>query len=787
MSVLDRKLARDLWRLKGQVATIALVLACGIMAMVMMRGTYGSLLRARDAYYTAERFADLFVRVERAPEVVADRLARLPGVARVYTRVVEDVMLPLDDEPDPVPARIVSVPADGFAPLNGVRLVEGRYPSPHAADEAVVLEQFARAHGLHAGDRIPAVLNGSLRQVRVVGLGMSPEYVLAMSGRELLVDERRFAVLWMSRKAVAPIFRLEGAFNDVSLSLEPGASPAAVQLAVDRALAPYGGFHAVARERQQSHYALRGELDNLRNLAVIIPLVFLAVSAFLVNVVISRLVYLERTQIAVLKALGFTDGAVARHYLGLVTLIVALASAAGIASGVWTGGWMMGLYHEFFRLPGGTFRLSADLAALAVGVGLGAATLGALGAVRRVSRMPPAQAMRPPAPLRYRRSLLERLGLGRLLGPAAMMTAREIQRRPIRFLLSTTGIAAGVAIYVMGRFSSDSFDHLMHEQFAREHEEDVVVTFTRPRPARAVGEIAALPGVLRAEGHRAVPVRLHAGSRWRDVPLVGLPYPSRLRHLFHQGRVEVSPPEDGVLMTDRLADALGVRVGDEVRAEILEGTWPTRTIRVAALIDEPFGLQVYARDGWLDRLLREEPRVTSVVAQVDPGASAAVRARLKRMPAVAGSTSTARVRESYEEQTGDSMAIMTLILSLSAAAIAIGVVYNNARISLSLRSRDLASLRVLGFTRGEISAILLGEIAVQVVCGVPLGLWLGYLWSVAYAASIDPEVMHFPLHIEAATYGTAAAIALAAGLVSALLVRRRVDRLDLLAVLKSSE
>ena len=787
MSALDRKMTRDLWRLKGQVATIALVLACGIMAMIMLRGTYGSLVAARDVYYADERFADVFVRAERAPEAVGDRLARLPGVARVYTRVVEDVMLPLEDELDPVPARIVSIPADGVPPLNGLRLVAGRLPGPRAADEAVVLEQFARAHGLEPGDRFPAVLNGNLRRIRVVGLGMSPEYVLAISGRELMVDERRFAVLWMSREAVAPTFRMEGAFNDASIALEPGASEPAVLAAVDRELARYGGFHAVGRDRQQSNYALHGELDNLRSLAVVIPLVFLAVAAFLVNVVISRLVYLERTQIAVLKALGFGDRRIAFHYLGLVALIVALAAALGIALGVWSGRWMTDLYTEFYRFPGGGFRLSGGLVSVTVGIGLAAAVVGALGAVRRVSRMPPAQAMRPPAPLSYRRSLLERAGLGRVLGPAAMMTAREIQRRPLRFALSAAGIAMGVAIFVMGRFSWDSFDHLMDEQFAREHEEDLTVAFIRARPAGAVSEIAHLPGVLRAEGQRAVPVRLRAGSRWRDSVIIGMPEPPRLRHLLDGGRVEVVPPPDGVLMTDRLADALGVRVGDHVTAEILEGDWPVRQVLVGGLIDEPFGLQTYARAAWLSRLLREEPRVTTVFAQVDAAASLGVRERLKRLPGVAAAISTARVRANYEKHTGGSMWVMTLILTLSAAAIAIGVVYNNARISLSLRSRDLASLRVLGFTRREISTILLGEISVQVAVGIPLGLVLGRIWAGAYAASLDPELMRFPLHIAPHTYAAAALIALGAGLISAFLVRRRLDDLDLVAVLKSSE
>jgi putative ABC transport system permease protein len=470
-----------------------------------------------------------------------------------------------------------------------------------------------------------------------------------------------------------------------------------------------------------------------------------------------------------------------------VAVIVALAAVLGVAGGVWSGTWMTGLYTDFFRFPTQAYRLPPLLVATTVGVGLAAAVVGALASVRQVARMPPAEVMRPPAPPRYRRSALERLGLRALIGPAAMMIAREIGRRPLRFLLSVLGIAMGVAIFVMGRFSWDSFDNVMSNVFVREHREDMIVSFIEPQPHRAMRTLEAIPGVVLAEGLRTAPVRFHAGSKSRDAVLIGLPDPSELRQLVHDTRTVLALPPEGVIMTDRLAGLLGVRPGDRVHAEILEGSWPEREVTVTALIAEPFGLQAYGRADWLGRLLREEPRVTTALLRIDPGRGDQVRERLKQMRGVIGATSRQDIIDQYREQTGESMWVVTLILTLSAAAIAIGVVYNNARIALSLRSRDLASLRVLGFTRAEISSMLLGELAVQVMLGIPLGLWLGNLWARAYAASIDPEVMWIPLHIANTTYGAGALIALLSGVVSALLVRRKLDELDLVGVLKISE
>jgi putative ABC transport system permease protein len=785
VNTLRRKLVRDLWRLKGQVATIALVLACGIMAMLMLRSTWRSLLAARDTYYEQARFADAFVRLERAPDAVAARLEKLPGVALVDTRIVEEVMLPIAGERDPVTGRIVSLPDTGRPPLDELYLRAGRLPG--AGDEAVVLEQFARAHQLEPGARLPVVINGRLRLIRVVGIALSPEYVLAISGREMAADNRRFAVLWMRRGAVAPAFRMEGAFNDVALRLEPGASLPGVLEAVDRELAPYGGRHAIGRAKQLSNYALANELDILRSLALMIPAVFLAVAAFLVNVVVSRLVFLERTQIAVLKALGFTDRRIAMHYLAFVGLIVAIAAGLGIALGVRAGQWMTALYAEFYRFPAHLYHLSPSLVAVTVGIGLAAAVAGALSAVRRVARMPPAQAMRPPAPLSYRRTLLDRLHLGRVLGGPALMVVREIRRRPLRFAMSTLGIAMGIAIFVMGRFSWDSFDHLLTEVYPRAHREDLTVALAHSVPARSLHELEAIPGVELAEGQRVVPVRLHAAARWRDATLVGMPAQPVLGHLLEHGRTPLALPPSGLVVTDKLAELLGVRAGDMLEVDLLEGDFSTRSLPVAGLVDESFGLQAYARADWLAGVLREEPRVSLALLRIDRAQSDAVRARLKELPAVLGVTSTEHIIERYREQTGESMLVMSLILTLSAAAIAIGVVYNNARVALSLRSRDLATLRVLGYTRVEISSMLLGELGVQVLAGVPLGLWLGTLWSRALARSIDPETIRFAVHISGRTYAEAAIIALLSGVVSALLVRRKLDSLDLLAVLKSSE
>ncbi|MCK6549150.1 ABC transporter permease [Myxococcota bacterium] len=787
MSPLGRKLLRDLKSLKGQVATISIVLTCGLMAMIMLQSTYESLLGSREEYYREQRFADVFARLERAPDAIADRLEQIPGVSEVYTRVVEDVMVPLATEPEPIPGRVVSIPEDGIPPMNGLHLSSGRMPSRGATREVLVLDQFAKAHGLVPGDHLPVVLNGSLESLEIVGIAMSPEYVFAMSGFEMIADVRRFVVFWMHRSVVAPRFRMEGAFNDVVLRLEPAASTDAVLQAIDRELDPYGGFHAIARENQMSNWFLQNELKQLSSLALMLPTIFLGVAAFLVNIVISRLVFLERTQIAVLKAIGYSNRQIAMHYLGFVAVIVAIGTALGVALGARLGLWMAGIYTEFFRFPTTLYELSPSVVLLATAIGTTAAVAGALISVRRVAMLPPAEAMRPPAPIVYKRTILSRLGLTSLVGPSATMVARGIVRKPLRFLLSVAGIAMGVGIYILGTFSWDSFDYLMLDVFPRENRADFSVVFARALPERALRELEHLPGVRLAEGLRTVPVRFESGSLWRDGLIFGIPARSELRRIHHELDTPVTLPDEGVVLTERLAELLDVRVGEHVHAELLEGRFEEREMLVAGIVDEPMGLQAYVRRDWLDHVLREEPRVNQALLAVERGRADELREHLKRMPPVLSVVSMSSIVQAYRKQTGASVGAITTVLTLCAAAISIGIVYNNARIALSMRARELASLRVLGFRRKEISAILLGELALQVALGIPLGLWFGRLWASFFSVSVSSDQIRFPLRIDPETYAIAAIIALVAGIVSALFVRRKLDHLELTEVLKASE
>jgi putative ABC transport system permease protein len=786
VSALDRKLLRDLGRLKGQVVTIALVVACGIASFAALRSTFGSLIDSRDAYYERYRFGDVFAHLERAPASLAERIEAIPGVARVYTRVVEAALLPLPGMAEPAVATLVSLPGGDEPPLGRLYLRAGRMLEPGRDDEALLIESFAKAHEIEPGDSVSVVVNGKLRDIHVVGIALSPEYVFVMAAGDLSTDDKGVATLWMDRAVLAPAFQMESAFNDVVLGLQPGASEDEVLRRLDALIEPYGGLGAVPRAKQGSNFMLQGELSQLEQFATAIPVIFLLVAAFLLYIVLARLVFLQRTQIATFKAVGYTGREIGMHYIKLVSVIVLIGAVIGIGLGVWLGGGMTNLYARYFRFPVLVYRLDVSVAVTGVLISLASALLGALAAVWSIARMPPAEAMQPPAPPIYRQGFLDRYALQRVLGTSAMMVVRELRRRPMRTLLSSLGIAAAVGIMVMGRFGFDSFEFLMQEVYHKGNRGDLLLSLLEPVPEGDLRALAHLPGVIDVEGTRTVPVRFRAGPVWRDSAILGAADQPRLRLVLDRAAREVALP-DGLSISRKLGEILGVGVGDTVEVEIREGNWGWLALPVAALVDDASGLLGYMPQSALHQVIGEEVSVNGVQIRVDPAHEAEVRARLVAMPMVGRVVRKQVMIERMYQQTGENMGFMTFILTLFAATIAIGVVYNNARVALSMRSRDLASLRVLGFTRGEISAILLGELAVQVILALPIGLWLGTVWARGVMAGVDPEVFRMPVIISAQTYAFAVAVAVAAGIASALLVRRKLDHLDLIGVLKTRE
>lgn len=785
MSTLDRKVLRDLWSMKSQMAAVAAVVTVGVASFVSLWSMYEYLKTSRDAYYREYRFAEVFAGVKSAPDRVQDEIRRIPGVSAVQTRVVHDAVLDVPGLREPATGRLVSVPADGHPSLNDVHLRRGR--RPRAREEALVSEGFVEANGLSVGDTLSAVINGRWRDVRVVGVGISPEYVYEFRGGQVLPDRRRFGILWMNRRVLAAAFDMEGAFNDVSLTLAPGAGAEHVVDRLDRVLEDHGGLGAYGRSDQLSHRYLSDEIATNRVTATIVPVIFLGVAAFLVHMVLARLVGNQRTQVGILKAFGYSDGAVGRHYLKLAAVPVMTGGVLGTALGMWLAVQLAGVYADVYRFPRVTYDPGWQVALIAVAITAAAAAVGALGAARRAAGLPPAEAMRPESPEMYRPAVVERLGLGRLLGVVPRMVVRNLERRPGKAALTVIGIALAAGIGVVGRFTFDAVDRIRDLQFRVAERSDVTVTFAEPRGRAALRSLQRMPGVLRTEPFRTVPARLHAGHRDHRTGLVGLPPDGELRRIVDGDGSIRRLPSGGLLLSTALAERLRAGVGDEVIADVLTGEQPRLSLEVRGVVDEVVGANAYLPIASLRRQLREGEVLSGARLAVDPRRLDALYARLKQSRGVAGVSVRQATLDTFEETFARVFAIATTVLVLFATVIAFGIVYNGARVALSERARELASLRVLGYSRGEVSRILLGEQAVLTVTGIPLGLALGYVLCWVLRAAYQAEMFRLPLVVSRQTYVLAAGVVVAASLISAAVVHRKVRGMELVEALKTRE
>lgn len=787
MRPLDLKLLRDLASMKGQMAAVMMVMACGLTVMIMGRGLIVSLETTRDGYYASHRFADVFCDLKRAPNSLRARLEEIPGIATVETRVRGTALLDIPGMDEAAEGTFLSLPDTRPRRLNLLHLRTGRLPEPGRRDEVVVSGAFAEAHGFHPGDTIDATLHGGRARLRIVGIGLSPEFVFELPPGTITPDNRLYGIFWMNERDLATALGLGGAFNNVAVKLAPGANEDAVKGGLDRLLAPHGGLAAYGHDEHPSASLVNDEIRSLRGVSVAFPAVFLGIAAFMASAALTRLVRLQREQIAQLKAFGYTSGAIGLHYFKFALVVVVLAMILGGFLGMWAGTGVVVLYREFFRFP--SLRFHPDWAALLVGLVASAsvAFLGVLGAVRQAMKLPPAEAMRPEPPADFKPSAFERLGLQRLAPPAFRMALRNLERKPWQAVFTTLGLAMATAIPIIPGAMGDGITHMMDFEWRMAQRQDVTLSLIEPASHGALASMRALPGVIDAEPYRAVPARLRHGHRDRRAGITGIPRDARMRRVLDARGRQVALPPAGLLLSEKLAEVLGVRPGDVIRVEVQEGRRPVLETTVAGTITDFSGMGAYMDIDALHRLMREGPSISGAHLSVDGMRWEDFLERARESPRIASITTTRSARDNFQKMMDEMMGTIQSIYFGFAVIVAFGIIYNGARISLSERTRDLATLRVLGFTRREVAAVLIGELALLTLLAILPGLFIGTELARLIIHTASTETVRIPLILTNRTYATAALIVLASSALSFAAVARRVARLDLLAVMKANE
>ena len=787
LSHLDRKVLRDLKKMLGQAVAVALVMACGLAMLTMSRSLIYSLESTRAEYYEANRFADVFAHLKRAPNSVADQVRQLPGVAGVQAGLAVSVTLDLTGIDEPASGQVRSLPDHGEPELNRLFLRAGAWLQPGSRGEVLVGEAFAKANQLKPGDHIAMLLNGRRQQFRIAGIVLSPEFIFESRPGAALPDNRTYGIFWMPYEEVAKAFDLYGAFNALSLRLTPGASERAVIAQVDRLLETYGGRGAYGRKDHPSHIRVSDEIRVLETLSIGFPLVFLSVAAFMTNAVLSRLLNLQREQIAILKAFGFTNHTIVTHYLKFALAIVVGGLVFGGLGGVVLGNKLVGMYEMWFRFPDLRFHFDAAALVWASLVGVFAAMLGVFNAVRRAAKLPPAEAMRPEPPANYRPSFIERTGIGHFLSHTFRIAIRNIERRPMQALFTVAGLALATGILIVPNTFRDSVKQILGFQWDVLERQDVAVGLIEPDSAKVAHLFEQLPGVVGVEPFRAAPVRLRFGHRSRQMAIRGMHSGGIQTRIIDKAMHEIALPANGVVVSAKLAEVLGARVGDVLTIETLEGKHLVRSVPLVGLAEDLAGITAYMDRLALNRFLEEGDVVTGANLSIDNARRQEFLHELKGIPRVSWIAIKESLRENFRKTTGASINLIQSIYLTFATVVAFGVVYNNARISLAERSRELATLRVVGFSQREVGGVLVTELVLLALIALPLGLLLGTGFAIGIISMVNTETVRLPLVLTTRNYAFATLVVTVASTLSAVLVLRRLNKLDLVSALKAPE
>jgi putative ABC transport system permease protein len=780
LPILDRKLVRDLWAFRGQALGIVLVLACAAAAVSMSFSVQRSLEATREDYYRRYGFADLFASVPRAPLSLAEAVRQIPGVLAVAARVVGHGAISIDGFDEPVTGRLVSLPEEADPPVNALALRQGRRPALDRAEEVVVNEGFAMAHGLRPGSRLAMTIGGHKRVLMIAGVALSPEYIFALGPGQIVPDDRRFGIVWMARRELATDLGLADSFNDLAIRLAPGTATAGVTEALDRLLASFAGVDIHDRARQYSHAFVSSQLEELDSIGVLVPAIFLGVAVFLLHASMLRIVELQKAQIGIVRALGFDGRTIGWHYVKFALVLAAAAAVLGLPLGIALGYGMTRIYAGFFHFPFLSYR--PDLLAVAdVVVVLGAAAaLGALHPAARAVALRPAVAMLPAAPITYRRIAGDRLA--RRLGAPAAMVLRQLGRRPLRPLLTMLMIAFAVGLQIATLFSFDALDEMADVFYAGAQRQDATIVFASPVPDTVLADLARWPGVRAVEGRLDIPARLALDDSSRTIVLTGLPADGTLQRLLGLTLMPVPVPGDGIALSRRLATVLRARSSD--RVTVNPSTGRAFELPVATLVEQYIGMGAYMELGALRRLSEAGSVVTGADVKLAAGDHSAFHRALKESPIVAGFVPHGATVTAFRETMARTLTIIVSAFVAFAAIAAFAIVDATVRVVLSERLRELAIMRALGFGEGTILFMLGGELGVAVVLALPLGAVVGLGLGELIVWSLDNDLFHVPLVVGWRSYAIAAGTLLAAAILSSMLAARRLRDIDIPAALR---
>lgn len=798
MQVLERRLLRMVRGTWGQFLALVSIVMLGVLIYISMTTAYMNLSRSQQSFYQENEFADYFLQVVKAPQAESKRLADIPGVVKVSGRIQKDIsFIKPDGGRGTLRLTSYSLPVENE--LNHIQVVSGRMFAPEGGQgiEVLVDPKFAQANHLEQGGRLTVIAGNRELTLNVVGTAVSPEFIYLMKDAASLMPEpEEFGVLMMPYQQAEQVLNMQGQINQVLLKLAPGADEAQVKAQAEKMLEPYGNLAAYNRDKQLSHVTLKGELEGLRVSSRFLPLIFFLVAAGIQFLLLGRMIKAQRSSIGVMKALGLSNIRIVIHFVSYPVCVSLIGSVLGSIFGIYLASVFSQMYAMFFNLPAtiGGINSTAIIYSLVITLLVGISS--GLLACRGILGIQPAEAMRAQAPTRGGSIALEKWSFfWNSLSSAWRMSLRTMFRNRTRFAVTVLGVAGTVIILIMAFFSSDATDYMMERHFSMENRYDFLVTFTAPLKQSEIMYWQQWGEIEQMEPSLQVPVKVSNGLNNRDEgrpeeddSLQGLRVGEKLLGIYSVNGEELTIPEQGVLLNERTARKLRVQTGDWIYVESKLGIGPSHRARlqVAGISQALMGGGSYVSLDTANRLLDESKLFNALMLKVDSEKTEQFKDRLEKMTAVSSVVSRDKEQANWNKMMA-SMIFFVGVMILFGAILGLAIIYNSSLMNFNERKKELASLRVIGFTRREIGSLLFKETALQaitgIVIGLPLGRWLGAL----YIDAVSTDLYTMPVIIYPQTYFIVAGSTIAFILAGFALVVPKLKQLDLVEALKNQD
>lgn len=787
MGILNRKLIRDLWQIKGQFISVLVVVIIGVMFYTGINAGYRNLSGASEKYYSDYRFADLWATFYKAPESVEQKAQALPFVKMATGRVVQDVNIGISGQNAVI--RLITLPDVKKDIVNDIVIQSGKYFSDADSNQCLVEEGFFKAHGLKEGDYIYPVINGNEVKLKVIGSVISPEYVYALKdASELVADYNKFGIVFVKKSFGQAVLGLDGMVNSLGMTVKEGTDIGKAKDDIEKLFREYGVTAVTDRDAQVSYKLVSEKMKGYQSLGTAFPVIFFIVAAVIIFITMGRMVENQRVQIGVLKAFGFSDLQVLVHYLSFSALIAILGSVIGSILGVFLGKGFTGLINQYFVFPNPQAKMYPDLVIPASLLTLFFCLLAGYNSCKRAFAIMPSEAMRPRSPMKGRKILIERIGiLWRNLEYTWKMILRNIFRYKRRALLTSIGVIFATAITVFALGEKNSMDHLVAQQYTNIQNYDIKVSFTRFMSKEELNTIRGISHVVKLEPVVETGVELSNGWRKKDTGFTALiDNPQMYRAADKEGN-PVRLPHNGILIPDKLARALDVKPGDMVSIKSFLPGREKKEVPVKGIIAQYLGTSAYSSMDSVNLILGEGGIANSVVLKIDSASSEKqVIDALKKMPAVGSVQSKTEAMNNLVSNLGAMTSAIGFMIFL-ASVLSVAVIYNIATISIFERQRELAMMKVLGFKDSEVRRLVFNENYLITLFGILIGLPLGSLLGGSMMASYESDAYTFPFLVGGRSYVLAAILIIGFTAIANFILMKKISRIGMVEVLKSIE